>query len=122
MSSPAELFSKSLSPISSHSVTKDHGDRQESLWKKELANATTSVSCLLEKLKLEQHIKHTDSRPDFRCLVTESYLDKIEVGNIDDPLLLQVLPSTLENDFATQENGTTDPVGDLDAQIGRAHV
>jgi len=117
MSSPAELFSKSLPPVTTHSVTDDRKDKAESLWKSELANATTSVSDLLKKLKLEQHIKHTDCQPDFRCLVTESYLDKIEAGNIDDPLLLQVLPSTLENDLTTQENGTTDPVGDLDAQV-----
>ncbi len=117
MSSPAELFSKSLPPINTHSVTDDHGDEQESLWKKELANATTSVSGLLEKLKLEQYIKNTDSQSGFRCLVTESYLDKIEVGNVDDPLLLQVLPSILENDSTTQEDGLADPVGDLNAQV-----
>ena len=117
MSSPVELFSKLHTPSDTHLTTGDQDDKLESIWKKELANATTSVFSLLNRLNLEQHIKNTDDQPDFKCLVTESYIDKIETGNINDPLLQQVLPTVKENDPPTQKNGLIDPVGDLNAQV-----
>ncbi len=61
-------------------------------WKKELAAATTSVSVLLAQLGLEQLLNKVDTRPDFRCLVTPGFINKMEFGNINDPLLLQILP------------------------------
>ncbi len=128
MPSPVELSSKAtalLKPLNTKkaavttSEEKTYEDGQESLWKKELASATTSVALLLKKLELEQHIKKIDTQPDFKCLVTDSYFRKIKVGNIDDPLLQQVLPLTKENDLAVQEIGKNDPVGDLNAQVTR---
>jgi len=108
MSRPVELFQK---PAKSEKPA----DESESLWKKELANATRSVSSLLEQLELSHHIKITDSQPDFKCLVTDSYINKIQTGNINDPLLLQVLPLNKENHIETQYGGVTDPVGDIAA-------
>lgn len=87
----------------------------ELLWKKELANATTSVTSLLVRLGLEQHKAKIDLQPNFRCLVTESYIKKMEAGNINDPLLRQVLPFNEETEFQTQLLGVEDPVGDLEA-------
>lgn len=84
-------------------------------WKKELVNAITSVPVLLEKLELSHHLKSVDSQSDFKCLVTESYLSKIQKGDINDPLLLQVLPLAAEIHPATQLPGVTDPVGDIDS-------
>jgi len=84
-------------------------------WKNELANATTSVSQLLKKLQLEAQLTLVDEEPDFRCLATDSYIDKMQRGNIDDPLLRQVLPLTAENHLHIQSTGVYDPVGDRDA-------
>lgn len=95
------------SPIQSNS--------DENAWKKELANATTSVPDLLNQLQLDDYIQQIDCSPDFTCLITDSYLKKIEVGNINDPLLLQVLPLSEEHDDRHQQPGLTDPVADLDA-------
>ena len=113
MPTPVNLFSKPLTA----SITKSDDSEQEILWKKELANATTSVAALLKRLGLEQQIDDTDSQPDFRCLVTENYIKKITAGDINDPLLLQVLPLAKENQLSIQKAGSIDPVGDLSAQV-----
>ncbi len=92
---------------------------QDSLWKKELANAITSSSELLKQLNLTHHITVADTQPDFKCLVTQSYLKKIQPGNIKDPLLRQVLPLNEENDSHIQRIGTLDPVGDINAMTAK---
>lgn len=90
-------------------------DDAESRWKKELAHATTSVSHLLEQLELTHYIDKVDVAPDFKCLVTASYIRKIHKGKFNDPLLQQVLPSSKENDSVLQQTGKSDPVGDINA-------
>ncbi len=97
-------------------------DVAESFWKKELANATISVASLLEQLNLEHQINAVNIQPDFTCLATKSYIDKIQKGNINDPLLKQVLPLNQETLSAIQENGLNDPVGDIDAQMSRGLI
>lgn len=84
-------------------------------WKKELANATTSAHDLLRRLNLETHLEAADLRPAFKCLATESYINKMQPGNINDPLLRQVLPLDKENDLQIQSAGSIDPVGDVGA-------
>ena len=94
-------------------------DNEESLWKKELANVTTSVATLLEQLDLSHQIEAVDMHPDFKCLATESYINKIQAGNINDPLLQQILPLNKETHLRTQQNGLHDPVGDISAQTSQ---
>lgn len=87
----------------------------QSSWKKELANATTSARHLLEQLELESHLNLADEQPAFKCLATKSYINKMQPGDINDPLLRQVLPLTEENDVQIQQAGASDPVGDINA-------
>ncbi len=94
-------------------------DDTDSLWKKELANATTSATSLLEQLNLSHEIGNIDIQPHFKCLVTASYIDKIQVGNINDPLLRQVLPFNEEVNPVIQQSGLNDPVGDINAQASQ---
>ena len=79
-------------------------------WKRELAEAVNSVPQLLSMLGLEhlQHIYTTSEQP-FRLRVPHAYIAKMQHGNIDDPLLRQVLPDPKEN----TDSGLLDPVGDL---------
>ncbi|MGH8553500.1 MAG: EF-P beta-lysylation protein EpmB, partial [Methylococcales bacterium] len=49
----------------------------------------------------------------FPFKVTLSFAEKIEPGNIDDPLLKQILPTRAE--FTTSRGFVDDPVGDLEA-------
>jgi len=88
-------------------------DNSETNWKKELADATTSVPDLLKRLELSHHLAAVDTLSSFKCLVSKSYINKMETGNINDPLLKQVLPLAIENHSSMQQNGTYDPVGDL---------
>jgi len=80
-------------------------------WQFELANAITSVDELLYELELEQLENKIVRNSAFRLLVPRAYVKKMQKGNADDPLLMQVLPVTAENTLS----GFTDPVGDLNA-------
>ena len=68
MSLPLEIFHQSAEsakhPDSAISVSATQAeilaDDSESIWKKELANATTSVAVLLKRLELSHHIKMTE--------------------------------------------------------------
>ena len=92
------------------------GSRTKSQWKRELANAETSVANLLERLNLTEYLNRISSSPDFKCLVTDSYIAKMRRGDINDPLLQQVLPLQEEERITSQASGILDPVGDLKAQ------
>ncbi len=108
MAQPAKLtLNRSASPA----LLTEH----EAPWKKELANAVTDPGTLLKKLGLEAHQQLIDNNTSFRCLVTESFINKIEIGNINDPLLRQVLPLNEEYQIDIQQHGVTDPVGDISA-------
>lgn len=109
MSPPVEIFP------GSHRPSRQAGEL-ESAWKKELSNATTSVTELLLQLGLSHHINTCDIKPDFKCLATSSYISKIEHGNINDPLLQQILPVAIEGHATSQQRGLIDPVGDISAQ------
>jgi EF-P beta-lysylation protein EpmB len=80
-------------------------------WQFELANAITSVDELLYELELEQSENRLVRQSAFRLLVPRAYVKKMQKGNADDPLLMQVLPVAAEN----IASGFTDPVGDLNA-------
>ena len=92
------------------------GSRTKPRWKRELAAAETSVANLLERLSLGEHRDIISLSPDFKCLVTDSYIAKMQAGDINDPLLRQVLPLQEEERAALQTRGILDPVGDLIAQ------
>lgn len=116
MSLPVELMPKPHEQLDDT----DTGDSRSepdlaSVWKKELANATTSATHLLEKLGLDQYQGKVDEQTEFKCLVTDSYLNKIRPGDINDPLLRQVLPLSAENNLVIQKNGINDPVDDIGA-------
>lgn len=92
-------------------------NKQESLWKKELASAISSVPELLKKAHLENYANKIDNQTKFKCLVTNTYLRKIKNGDINDPLLKQILPLKLETHDDIQKHGKVDPVGDLNAEV-----
>jgi EF-P beta-lysylation protein EpmB len=117
---PVKLFSKAAELEKSTAYTGPVCEKtadQELIWKKELADATTSVVDLLERLKLGHHINTADIQPDFKCLVTDAYISKMQPGNINDPLLQQVLPLNQENHPKIQDHGVVDPVGDINALV-----
>ncbi|NOQ89546.1 MAG: EF-P beta-lysylation protein EpmB [Gammaproteobacteria bacterium] len=108
MAQPVKLTAKVTASPTLHPLT-------DAAWKKELSNAITSPSVLLNRLGLESYLSKIDNHSAFKCLVTESFINKIEPGNINDPLLRQILPLNEENSAIAQQDGITDPVGDINA-------
>jgi len=81
-------------------------------WKKQLAEAISSPTELLQQLELEHLLdSRIDINPNFHLRVPQAYMQKIKKGDPNDPLLLQILPTLAEN----AETGDIDPVGDLNA-------
>jgi len=57
-------------------------------WKQALGQAITSPLALVQALGVSRQLAdRIIQQPDFKCLVTHSYLNKIQPGNPDDPLL-----------------------------------
>ncbi|MCK5727432.1 MAG: EF-P beta-lysylation protein EpmB [Thiotrichaceae bacterium] len=84
-------------------------------WQKSLANAIRSVDELIDQLNLDP--QHPDARyydaSTFPLRVPASFVAKMQPQNWLDPLLLQVLPQTIENKLT--HHFTLDPVGDMEA-------
>lgn len=81
-------------------------------WKQELSDSITSIAELLSFLGIEDDVSHQVlPRPDFRLKVTKNFAAKMSRGDLDDPLLKQVLPIVDE----TRDCGLIDPVGDMHA-------
>ena len=84
-------------------------------WQQQFAKAVTDYQELFEILQLPEDgaIASTAINSGFPLKVTRDYLDCIEKGNLNDPLLKQILPVPAENESV--EGFYSDPVGDLGA-------
>lgn len=84
-------------------------------WQQELAQAITDPTELLRLLDLEPaQLAFAESPPHgFPLRVTRFFADLMRPGDVNDPLLRQVLPVIEESRQAA--GFVTDPVGDLDA-------
>lgn len=84
-------------------------------WQSALSDSLTRMDELLRFVGLssDQLTAPWGGESDFPLRVTRSYADKIEKGNPQDPLLLQVLPLAAEQSSPAHYN--PDPVGDLHA-------
>src|SRR5215831_17070793 len=69
-----------------------------SRWQRDLAGAMTDPGELLAALNLPRSLEEPARRAArlFELRVTRSYLSRIRPGDVDDPLLRQVLPLDLE--------------------------
>ncbi|NQY64310.1 MAG: EF-P beta-lysylation protein EpmB [Alteromonadaceae bacterium] len=89
-------------------------DKLHTSWQKELANVITDPQILLEKLNIEpqKYQQHFHARKLFPVRVPQPFIDKMEKGNINDPLLKQVMP--LDNEFINADGYLTDPLQEHD--------
>lgn len=87
-------------------------------WQKVLSRAINDPKTLIKALNLSEKLIPAAEKAAklFPLKVTEHYLQQIEPGNINDPLLQQVLPLGAElEDIAGY---SSDPVGDMNAAKG----
>lgn len=86
-----------------------------SSWQRELAQAIKDPSELLDAVQLtaDEIPGGIDLNQPFPQRVPRSYINRIQPGDPNDPLLLQVLPRQLESEI--QPGFSQDPVGDTAA-------
>ncbi|MBV1907845.1 MAG: EF-P beta-lysylation protein EpmB [Kangiellaceae bacterium] len=86
---------KNSAPI----IPVSNSDCQLNSWKTELKSAFSSPQELLQYLAIDATALdfEIDTSPTFKLRVPRPFADKMQPGNINDPLLLQVLSSSLEN-------------------------
>lgn len=67
-------------------------------WSQHLSQAITSLPELVKLLGLPESLAHQgrEAHQSFKLLVPRPYLSRMEYGNQNDPLLLQILPSAAE--------------------------
>ena len=83
-------------------------------WQKELANVITDPKTLLESLEipLEEYQRHFSARKLFPVRVPRPLLSRIKKGDINDPILKQVMPLDIE--FSITEGYNEDPLEEHD--------
>ncbi|MCJ8319241.1 MAG: EF-P beta-lysylation protein EpmB [Colwellia sp.] len=86
-------------------------------WQKELANVVTDPKILLEMLNIEtkNYLQHFKARQLFPVRVPRPFIKKMQKGNINDPLLKQVMP--LFSEFLITEGFIADPLGEHDTAV-----
>lgn len=96
---------------------KDKPLSQQKKWQHLLANAVRDPDTLFEYLELPRdRFKNTPEVIEkFKLLVPYSFLEKIEKGNWNDPLLKQILPE--DDELLMVKGFISDPVGDLKAGL-----
>ena len=88
------------------------------VWKQELADAVRDPAELCDLLDLDPAIaqKSKDAGRDFMFLVPRGFISRMQPGDPNDPLLLQVLPRLEELD--DMPGFVSDPVGEQPARRG----
>ena len=88
------------------------------VWKQELADAVRDPSELCDLLNLDSVVaeKAKKANRDFPFLVPRGFISRMRPGDLNDPLLLQVLPRLEELDDVP--NFVSDPVGEQAARQG----
>ena len=98
-------------------ITASTRQRQPPRWQQLMAKSITRPIDLLQRLQLPLTLLPAAEAAAalFPLRVPPPYLQRIRPGDINDPLLRQVLPLGAEQ--ASPPGFSTDPVGDLDAEV-----
>lgn len=84
---------------------------ESACWKQILKHSQRSAQGLLERLALDG--SSVDFDPTFAVRVPEPFIERMRIGDLKDPLLLQVLPQLVERD--TVEGFTNDALNEMAA-------
>jgi EF-P beta-lysylation protein EpmB len=97
-------------------------EKKINTWQKILAESFTSVEQVCDYLKIDiGQLQILSDYKDFPFKVPRQFVELMEPGNPDDPLLKQVLPLNVE--LVEHPGYSLDPVGDLNsiAEVGVIH-
>lgn len=87
-----------------------HIQTKQSSWQRQLRDAVTEVDILLSHLSLAPNDLGLDQQQPFPLRVPWSFVDRMNKGDPNDPLLLQILPSSKE--WQTTPGFSNDPLGE----------
>ena len=89
-------------------------DNLHTSWQKELANVVTDPQKLLEALDIcpKKYQAHFNARQLFPVRVPRPFIARMKKGDINDPLLKQVMP--LSDEFMVTDGFSTDPLEEHD--------
>ena len=85
-------------------------------WQTELSKAIRDPKQLFERLQINDESLQQQAfsaSKDFKLFVTESYLKRIKLGDLDDPLLKQILPNAAE--LQSHPQYTRDPLAEAES-------
>lgn len=96
-------------------LTQNALDREEQNWREILKNAVSDPKKLLQRLQLpeSEFLADIQARTLFALRVPEPFIQKMEVGNPQDPLFLQVMSAAAE--FLEAEGFSQDPLDENQA-------
>jgi len=98
-------------------ITPNHNPWHPNDWQSELKQAFRQPKALLAYLNIPNDAANgIDLQPDFALLVPRGYAQRIEQGNIQDPLLRQVLSLQSENERTP--GFVVDPLQEGNAELG----
>jgi EF-P beta-lysylation protein EpmB len=113
---------ESLTDINHSSDQDADQTTHKSSWNQILAGATRDVPSLLNQLEIpiSELNKRQQACHDFPLLVPQPFIDKMEKGNANDPLLLQVLPQSSELEQA--EGFINDPLAEKHSNLQKGLI
>ncbi|MCK4841876.1 MAG: EF-P beta-lysylation protein EpmB [Methylococcales bacterium] len=98
-----------------NSIQEKNLNQNPNTWQRELAAGFSNSRELCEYLDLSSSTANALPSPTFAVRVPRDFVDRIEKGNLADPLLKQVLAAEQENKVFSGFNN--DPVGDINAVV-----
>jgi len=88
--------------------------QQTKTWQQDLADGFSNIEEICHYLNISQLAKELITTPStFPLRVPREFVDRMEKGNLNDPLLKQILP--IKDELRTASDFINDPVGDLDS-------
>jgi EF-P beta-lysylation protein EpmB len=91
-------------------------------WQQDLVDAIRDPTTLLRELQLPDSLLNgaTDASHSFRLMVTRSFVNRMRIGDINDPLLRQVLP--VSEELEATPGFVSDPLQESNARNVRGLV
>jgi EF-P beta-lysylation protein EpmB len=109
-------------PLVIESLTNISKAQAQDSWNQVLAGATKDVKSLLTQLDIPVSDLNLRQQAclDFPLLVPQPFIDKMEKGNPNDPLLLQVLPQSAE--LESVEGFINDPLAEKNSNLQKGLI